>query len=59
MRFSIRELQFLIWKLSGIRVRLFLQRGESSVMNPKIGNEEQICSAQRVQVTDGRGNGAR
>ena len=28
-------------------------------MNPKIGNEEQVCSAQRVQVTDGRGNGAR
>lgn len=28
-------------------------------MNAKIGNVEQICSAQRVQVTDGRGNGAR
>ena len=28
-------------------------------MNEKIGNAEQICSAQRVQVTDGRGNGAR
>ena len=28
-------------------------------MNPKIGNSEQICVAQRVQVTDGRGNGAR
>ena len=28
-------------------------------MNPKIGNAEQVCVAQRVQVTDGRGNGAR
>ena len=28
-------------------------------MNEKIGNVEQVCSAQRVQVTDGRGNGAR
>ena len=28
-------------------------------MNAKIGNAEQLCSAQRVQVTDGRGNGAR
>ena len=28
-------------------------------MNAKIGNTEQLCSAQRVQVTDGRGNGAR
>ena len=28
-------------------------------MNPKIGNAEQVCSAQRVQVTDGRGKGAR
>ena len=28
-------------------------------MNKKIGNEEQLCMAQRVQVTDGRGNGAR
>ena len=28
-------------------------------MNAKIGNAEQICLAQRVQVTDGRGNGAR
>ena len=28
-------------------------------MNPKIGNDEQVCFAQRVQVTDGRGNGAR
>lgn len=28
-------------------------------MNAKIGNPEQVCSAQRVQVTDGRGNGAR
>lgn len=25
----------------------------------KIGSKEQICSAQRVQITDGRGNGAR
>ena len=28
-------------------------------MNAKIGNSEQLCYAQRVQVTDGRGNGAR
>lgn len=28
-------------------------------MNKKIGNAEQLCLAQRVQVTDGRGNGAR
>ena len=28
-------------------------------MNKKIGNVEQLCCAQRVQVTDGRGNGAR
>ena len=28
-------------------------------MNAKIGNPEQVCMAQRVQVTDGRGNGAR
>ena len=28
-------------------------------MNKKVGNVEQLCSAQRVQVTDGRGNGAR
>lgn len=28
-------------------------------MNPKIGNDEQRCSATRVQVTEGRGNGAR
>ena len=28
-------------------------------MNKKIGNAEQLCSAQRVMVTDGRGNGAR
>ena len=28
-------------------------------MNAKIGNAEQLCLAQRVQVTDGRGNGAR
>ena len=28
-------------------------------MNAKIGNSEQLCLAQRVQVTDGRGNGAR
>lgn len=28
-------------------------------MNKKIGNPEQLCMAQRVQVTDGRGNGAR
>ena len=28
-------------------------------MNKKIGNAEQLCMAQRVQVTDGRGNGAR
>jgi len=28
-------------------------------MNPKIGNPSQVCSAERVQVTDGRGNGAR
>ena len=28
-------------------------------MNAKIGNPEQLCMAQRVQVTDGRGNGAR
>ena len=28
-------------------------------MNAKIGNSEQLCFAQRVQVTDGRGNGAR
>ena len=28
-------------------------------MNPKIGNDEQRCSAPRVQVTEGRGNGAR
>ena len=28
-------------------------------MNKKIGNPEQLCLAQRVQVTDGRGNGAR
>ena len=28
-------------------------------MNKKLGNAEQLCMAQRVQVTDGRGNGAR
>ena len=28
-------------------------------MNAKIGNSEQLCYAQRVQLTDGRGNGAR
>jgi len=28
-------------------------------MNAKIGNSEQLCLAQRVQVTEGRGNGAR
>ena len=28
-------------------------------MNAKIGNAEQMCLAQRVQVTDGRGSGAR
>jgi len=28
-------------------------------MNAKIGNSEQLCCAQRVQVTDGRGSGAR
>lgn len=28
-------------------------------MNDKIGNPAQICVAQRVQVMDGRGNGAR
>ena len=28
-------------------------------MNKKLGNAEQLCSAQRVQVTEGRGNGAR
>jgi hypothetical protein len=28
-------------------------------MNAKIGNPEQVCMAQRVQVTDGRANGAR
>lgn len=28
-------------------------------MNRKIGNVEQLCSVERVQVTDGRGNGAR
>ena len=28
-------------------------------MTRKIGNPEQVCMAQRVQVTDGRGNGAR
>jgi len=28
-------------------------------MNAKIGSVEQVCTAQRVQVTDGRGNGAR
>ena len=28
-------------------------------MNKKIGNAEQLCSAQRVMVTGGRGNGAR
>ena len=29
------------------------------MVNAKIGNPEQVCSAQRVQVTEGRGNGAR
>lgn len=29
------------------------------MMNAKIGNPEQVCMAQRVQVTEGRGNGAR
>lgn len=28
-------------------------------MNKKIGNESQLCMVQRVQVTEGRGNGAR
>jgi hypothetical protein len=28
-------------------------------MKAEIGNPEQVCMAQRVQVTDGRGNGAR
>ena len=31
----------------------------SSETLAKIGNAEQLCMAQRVQVTDGRGNGAR